>query len=86
MHTTARNMYYRQAKVVDRATGNETKIQCGTGQTQTLARANATACKRMAVQQAVMVETKMGNLPDCNKWNVDASTMIIEDPGKGSVM
>jgi hypothetical protein len=66
-------MYYRQAKVVDRATGNETKIQCGSS-------------KRMAVQQAVMVETKMGNLPDCNKWNVDASTMIIEDTGKGSVM
>jgi hypothetical protein len=40
----------------------------------------------MAVQQAVMIEANMGHLPDENKWNVDASTMIIEDLGKNGIM
>lgn len=41
---------------------------------------------RLAVQQAVMIEGYMGHLPDSCKWNVDASTMIIEDQGKNSIM
>ena len=73
-------------KVKNSTTGETTKLQKGKGQTETLARFKALSCMRMAVQQAVMCESKMGKLPDCYKWNVDASTMIIEDQGKGATM
>lgn len=73
-------------KVTNSATGEVTKIQKGKGQVQTEARYKALSCKRMAVQQGVMVETRMGHLPDWYKWNVDASTMILEIDGKGVPM
>jgi hypothetical protein len=64
--------------------GNEMfKIQRGKGQQQTLARFRALSCKRMAVQQALMVHGLCGQLPPQHVWNIDASTMIIEDSGKG---
>jgi hypothetical protein len=44
------------------------------------------SCKRLAVAQGVMVEASIGDLPDCNKWNVDASAMIDESDGKGGTM
>ena len=75
-----------QMKVVDTVTGVETKLQGGKGQTQTEARYKALSCPRLAVQQAVMVEAFMGSLPDENKWNVDASTMIYEEDGKNGAM
>jgi len=34
----------------------------------------------------VAVEAKMGHIPDRYKWNVDASTMIVESTGKGSIL
>jgi hypothetical protein len=37
----------------------------------------------MAVQQALMVHGLCGQLPPQHVWNIDASTMIIEDSGKG---
>jgi hypothetical protein len=61
-------------------------LQKGKGQVQTEARFKGLMCTRQAVQQAVMVETKMGHLPDWCKYNVDASTMIIEGQGDGSDM
>jgi hypothetical protein len=62
------------------------KLQKGKGQTETLARWTALLCVRLAVQMAVMVEYIFGHLPSECKWNVDASTMIIEDDGKGATM
>ena len=58
------------------------RVQGGQGQTQTLARFKALTCIRMAVQQACMKEAYLGPLPDCAKWNADASTMISESQGK----
>jgi hypothetical protein len=83
------NSFYilvHQMKVMDTMTGVETKIQGGKGQIQTEARYNALSCPRLAVQQAVMVEGIMGSIPDENKFNVDASTMIREDNGKNGTM
>jgi hypothetical protein len=72
---------------IDKENGEPDKrIQAGKGQTQTLARYKALTCVRLAVQQAVVVEACMGDLPDQNKWNVDGSTMLIEDLGKGALM
>lgn len=73
-------------KVTEPATGEKFKLQKGTGQAQTQARFDALSCKRLAVQQAVACEAKMGHLPDEYKYNVDGSTMIIETDGKGAPM
>lgn len=75
-----------QRKAVNPVTGESTRVQSGKGQVQTTARNSALSCVRMAVQQAVMVEAKMGHLPDWQKWNVDASTMIIKTTGTDAVI
>ncbi len=62
------------------------RVQGGQGQTQTTARYKALTCIRMAVQQACMKEAYLGPLPDSEKWNVDASTMISQSQGKNSAM
>lgn len=62
------------------------KLQKGKGQVQTDARFDALSCKRLATQQAVIIETKMGHLPDQNKYNVDGSVFLIESDGKGGTM
>ena len=62
------------------------KIQGGKGQVQTTARYKSLACIRMAVQMACMKEAYLGGLPDRNKFNADASTMIFTAAGTGAKM
>ena len=71
--------------IKDGKTG-KVKLRKGKGQTRLLARYNAEREVHSAVQQAVVIETYMGGIPDENKANVDASTMIVTDDGNGAEM